>query len=123
LRFQKTALAQVVAEINRYRPGRLLLLADGVAERPVSGRFRIDDLDKAIAQIQRLFHLTGDHAAGRHRRVALSGSVLRARYFYSANCCKIRTAFSIEIRLEAWMVVVSVPLNRQPSPNVDPIRH
>lgn len=58
LRFQKTALAQVVAEINRYRPGRLLLMADAVADRPVSGRFRIDDLDKAIAQIQRLFHLT-----------------------------------------------------------------
>lgn len=64
LRFQKTALAQVVAEINRYRPGRLLLLAEGVAERPVSGRFRIDDLDKAIAQIQRLFHLTATTLPG-----------------------------------------------------------
>lgn len=57
LSFRNVALAEVVAEINRYRPGRVLLLARSLGDRPVSGRFRIDDLDKAIAQIQRLFRL------------------------------------------------------------------
>ncbi len=57
LRFQRTALAQVVDEINRYRPGRVMLLGSGLAGKPVSGRFHIHDLDKALAQIQRLFRL------------------------------------------------------------------
>lgn len=57
LSFRQTALAQVVAEINRYRPGRVVLMAKGMADKPVSGRFHIRDLDKAIAQIQRLFKL------------------------------------------------------------------
>lgn len=57
LSFQQTALSQVVAEINRYRPGRVVLLAKQMSDKPVSGRFNIGDLDKAIAQIQRLFRL------------------------------------------------------------------
>jgi transmembrane sensor len=57
LSFRQTALAQVVAEINRYRPGRVVLMAKGMADKPVSGRFHIRDLDKAITQIQRLFKL------------------------------------------------------------------
>lgn len=57
LSFQQTALSQVVTEINRYRPGRVVLLAKQMNDKPVSGRFNIRDLDKAIAQIQRLFRL------------------------------------------------------------------
>ncbi len=57
LSFRQTALAQVVAEINRYRPGRVVLMAKSMADKPVSGRFHIRDLDKAITQIQRLFKL------------------------------------------------------------------
>lgn len=57
LSFKNVALTEVVAEINRYRPGRVLLLARSLGDRPVSGRFRIGELDKAIAQIQRLFRL------------------------------------------------------------------
>ncbi|GGB95514.1 sigma factor regulator VreR [Oxalicibacterium flavum] len=57
LTFSKTALEEVIAEINRYRPGRVVLLAGAVRDKPVSGRFQIRDLDGAIAQIQRLFHL------------------------------------------------------------------
>lgn len=57
LSFRQTALNQVISEINRYRPGRLVLMASSLEQKPVSGRFRIDDLDKAIAQIQRLFRL------------------------------------------------------------------
>jgi len=64
LSFQKTALAQVVAEINRYRPGRVLLLGRKWDAQPVSGRFQIADLDKAIAQIQRLFRLEATSLPG-----------------------------------------------------------
>lgn len=64
LSFRQTALAQVVAEINRYRPGRVVLMAKGMADKPVSGRFHIRDLDKAIAQIQRLFKLDATSLPG-----------------------------------------------------------
>lgn len=57
LRFQKTALEQVIAEINRYRPGKVVLMAKALQDKPVSGYFNIRDLNRAIAQIQRLFHL------------------------------------------------------------------
>lgn len=53
LRFSETPLAEVVAEINRYRPGRVVLLDKKMAARAVTGRFRLDALDKALAQIQR----------------------------------------------------------------------
>lgn len=64
LSFRQTALNQVISEINRYRPGRLVLMATSLEQKPVSGRFRIDDLDKAIAQIQRLFHLDATRLPG-----------------------------------------------------------
>ncbi|WP_034303721.1 FecR family protein [Herbaspirillum sp. RV1423] len=64
LSFRQTALGQVIGEINRYRPGRLVLMAKSLEQRPVSGRFRIDDLDKAIAQIQRLFRLSATSLPG-----------------------------------------------------------
>jgi len=57
LSFNQTALTQVVDEINRYRPGRVILIGDALGGKTVSGRFNIRDLDKAIAQVQRLFRL------------------------------------------------------------------
>ena len=57
LNFQRTALVQVIEEINRYRPGRVILLSKQLEGRPVSGQFHLDDLGKAIVQIQRLFKL------------------------------------------------------------------
>ncbi|AOY90769.1 hypothetical protein BKK79_02260 [Cupriavidus sp. USMAA2-4] len=53
LRFADTPLREVVDEINRYRPGRVVLLNQRIAERHVTGRFQIHSLDKAIVQIQR----------------------------------------------------------------------
>ncbi|MNR77991.1 fec operon regulator FecR [compost metagenome] len=52
LRFKETPLAEVVAEINRYRPGRVMLLDKKMAAKAVTGRFRLDALDQALAQIQ-----------------------------------------------------------------------
>ncbi|KAF1047989.1 MAG: Protein FecR [Herbaspirillum frisingense] len=64
INFRQAALADVVSEINRYRPGRLVLMADALLQKPVSGRFRIDEMDKAIGQIQRLFHLNATSLPG-----------------------------------------------------------
>ncbi|WP_422086132.1 FecR family protein [Variovorax sp.] len=55
--FRQTPLAHVVAEINRYRPGRVVLLARGLADRAVSGRFAIASLDTVLVQIQRSYDL------------------------------------------------------------------
>jgi transmembrane sensor len=65
LSFRETALSQVVREINRYRPGRVMLLSKALADKPVSGRFNINDLDKAVVQIQRLFRLQETSLPGR----------------------------------------------------------
>lgn len=55
--FRQTPLSRVVAEINRYRPGRVVLLARGLADRAVSGRFAIAALDTVLVQIQRSYDL------------------------------------------------------------------
>lgn len=52
LRFVDTPLGEVVAEINRYRAGQVVLLDRQLAGRQVTGRFQIAALDRAIAQIQ-----------------------------------------------------------------------
>jgi len=57
LRFDQTPLRQVIEEINRYRPGDVVLLNDKVREAPVSGSFYIASLDQALAQLQRTFNL------------------------------------------------------------------
>jgi transmembrane sensor len=56
--FRQTPLSHVVAEINRYRPGRVVLLARALADRPVSGRFAIASLDTVLLQIQRSYDLS-----------------------------------------------------------------
>ncbi|ABD06911.1 putative FecR [Rhodopseudomonas palustris HaA2] len=53
--FNMTPLREVIDELNRYRSGRIILLASRMAGSPVKGRFRIDRPDEALAQIQRAF--------------------------------------------------------------------
>lgn len=55
--FRQTPLAQVLDEINRYRPGRVVLMADARRDNAVSGRFSIAVLDEALLQIQHSFDL------------------------------------------------------------------
>lgn len=52
LRFVDTPLGEVVAEINRYRAGQVVLLDRQLAGKQVTGRFQIASLNRAIAQIQ-----------------------------------------------------------------------
>lgn len=53
--FRHTPLSEAVAEINRYRPGRVVLLDKRLGANLVSGRFSIRDMDQVIAQIREAF--------------------------------------------------------------------
>lgn len=53
--FQDKPLAEVIEEVNRYRPGRIVIANDELSHRIVNGTFRGDQIDTFIAQIQRLF--------------------------------------------------------------------
>lgn len=64
LRFRDAPLGAVIDEINRYRPGRVVLLKRHMADEAVTGRFRIDALDTAIAQIQRSLSLQSKSLPG-----------------------------------------------------------
>ncbi len=55
--FDQTRLADVLEEINRYRPGRVMLMKASVRNSPVSGRFTITSLDSALSQLQYMFAL------------------------------------------------------------------
>lgn len=53
--FRFTPLANVVDEINRYRPGRIVVVSSELARVQVSGRFRIDALDEILVQFEQGF--------------------------------------------------------------------
>ncbi|WP_054163356.1 FecR domain-containing protein [Rhodopseudomonas sp. AAP120] len=53
--FDATPVAQVVAEVNRYRPGRIVLINDAIAARRLSARLRIDEADKIVNQLVHIF--------------------------------------------------------------------
>jgi transmembrane sensor len=48
-------LRDVVAELNRYRPGRIVLMRAELGDLSVSGRFRTAEPDQALTQIQKVF--------------------------------------------------------------------
>ncbi|MEW6645033.1 MAG: FecR domain-containing protein [Pseudomonadota bacterium] len=53
--FRGTPLNEAVEEINRYRPGRIVLLNAELAKKQLSGRFRIDQMDKVLLQLEQVF--------------------------------------------------------------------
>lgn len=53
--FRATPLSEVVEEVNRYRPGRIIVVNTRLGQLPVSGRFRIDNLDEILDQMRRAF--------------------------------------------------------------------
>jgi len=55
--FDSTPLAAVIEEINRYRPGRVMLMNAEAGRQSVSGSFEIAMLDFALAQLQSTFGL------------------------------------------------------------------
>lgn len=50
-------LSAALVEIGRYRPGRIVLLADAAATQPVSARLSLSDLDGGIDALAQLHHL------------------------------------------------------------------
>lgn len=55
--FDMTPLADVLAELQRYRPGYLVLGDDSLRGLKVSGTFRLDRLDDALATLEQAFPL------------------------------------------------------------------
>ena len=53
--FHYTPLTEVVAELNRYRPGRVIVINAELGARPVNGRFRIDNIDDVLITFQKAF--------------------------------------------------------------------
>nr|WP_268801216.1 FecR domain-containing protein [Pseudomonas sp. BSw22131] len=56
--FNDMPLAEVVAEINRYRPGRLVLINSRLGQRKVQARLRLDQLDSFAALIRQSYGAT-----------------------------------------------------------------
>ncbi len=53
--FHSTPLAEAVAEINRYRSGRIILTNAALGQRLFNARFRIKNIDGIVTQIQEAF--------------------------------------------------------------------
>lgn len=53
--FHATPLSEAVAEINRYRRGRIILTNAALGQRLFNARFRIENVDGVVAQIQQVF--------------------------------------------------------------------
>ncbi|NMG64145.1 DUF4880 domain-containing protein [Azoarcus indigens] len=62
--FRQMPLARVIDEINRYRPGRVVLWATRLAGREVSGRFPVAELETALVQIERSYQLAARRLPG-----------------------------------------------------------
>ncbi|WP_394328005.1 FecR family protein [Ectopseudomonas composti] len=55
--FDRQSLGQVIEQLNRYRSGYILVGSEAIAQREVSGVFRLDALDDALATLTREMHL------------------------------------------------------------------
>jgi len=61
--FVQAPLTEVVAQINRYRPGRLIVTDRQLENRPITAVFNIDKLDDAVSALEQTFGI-------RARRIA-----------------------------------------------------
>jgi transmembrane sensor len=53
--FRDEPLAQVIEEINRYRPGRIVVTNADLGRRLVNGTFHLDRIEEVVAQVRQLF--------------------------------------------------------------------
>lgn len=53
--FHATPLAEAVEEINRYRPGKIVLTNDTLGRRLFNARFRIENVGEVVDQIRQVF--------------------------------------------------------------------
>lgn len=54
--FRAMPVAEVVAEVNRYRPGKVILTNAALGRERFSARFRIEKVDQVVYQIEQVFH-------------------------------------------------------------------
>ena len=62
--FDRQPLAQVIEQLNRYRPGQIVLANPSLANRQVSGVFRLEMLDSALHTLTRELHVKRVEVAG-----------------------------------------------------------
>jgi transmembrane sensor len=63
--FRNRSLGYVVDEINRYRPGRIILMNRALGGRPVAlASFHLDRLDEVVPQIEALYGATARYLPG-----------------------------------------------------------
>lgn len=53
--FQDEPLVRVIEEVNRYRPGRIVLMNSALGERRVTARFKLARLDAVLVQFREAF--------------------------------------------------------------------
>ena len=53
--FRDVPLVEVVEEVNRYRPGRIILINSALGERKVVAGFRLDQIDDVVKYISEVF--------------------------------------------------------------------
>jgi len=59
--FRQQPLSEVVSELNRYWPGKTLVLGDDLRQRVVSGVFEIDKPDAVIKALEYTLNLRAEH--------------------------------------------------------------
>lgn len=62
--FRDTPLSQVVAELNRYRAGRIVLLNSKLADRRINGLFHIDSPQDVLTQFKQGYGARVDNLPG-----------------------------------------------------------
>ncbi|MDQ8731863.1 FecR domain-containing protein [Bradyrhizobium sp. LHD-71] len=62
--FRSTPLSAAVAEINRYRSGKVVVLSAALAQKTISGRFRIERTDEILGWIERVAGATSRSLPG-----------------------------------------------------------
>ncbi len=55
--FRHEPLARVIAEVNRYRPGRILLLNTQMGERDVVATFHLNRIDEVVTHLAQAFNM------------------------------------------------------------------
>ena len=53
--FRDTPLVEVIDEVNRYRPGRVILLNPDLGRRSVNARFQVDRIDDVLVLVRQIF--------------------------------------------------------------------
>ncbi len=62
--FHRTPLSDVVVQLNRYRPGKVVIVNHDLSSRPVNGVFHVGQINDAIPQIEQITGARATHLPG-----------------------------------------------------------